>query len=70
MEVDTHLEEQVTKISEAIQGFYTKIIDLEACQTPITSLEERDKREKMKTTTVENIGSIEAECAEIYEEGT
>jgi hypothetical protein len=30
MEVDTPLEDQVTKISESIQGFHAKIVDLEA----------------------------------------
>jgi hypothetical protein len=32
--------------------------------------EEREKREKMMTTTVENINSIEVECAKLYEENT
>jgi hypothetical protein len=33
MEEDTPLEEKVTNISEAIQGFCVKIIDLEDCTT-------------------------------------
>jgi hypothetical protein len=47
-----------------------KITDLEACQTPSTPPEEREKREKMMTTTIENIRSLEAECAKLYEEST
>jgi predicted nucleic acid-binding Zn-ribbon protein len=70
MEVDTPLEEQVSKISEAIQGFHTKIVDLEACTMPSTPLEEREKREKTTTTIVESIKSLEEECAKLYEEST
>jgi hypothetical protein len=70
MEVDTPLEEQVTKISEAIQGFHMKIIDLEACQTPSTPPEEREKREKTIVMTVESIKSMDEECVKLYEGST
>jgi hypothetical protein len=43
MEVDTSLGEQVIKISESIQGFCAKIVDLESFTTPSTPPEERDK---------------------------
>jgi hypothetical protein len=41
MEVDTPLEEKVTRISESIQSFCAKIFDLEARITLSTPLEER-----------------------------
>jgi hypothetical protein len=43
---------------------------LEAQQTLRTPPEEREKREKMTTTNVENIKSLEEECSKIYEERT
>jgi hypothetical protein len=55
MEADSPLEEKVTKISEAIQGFHVKIVDLEAHTTPSTPPEEREKREKTTMTTVEKL---------------
>jgi hypothetical protein len=55
MEANAPLEEQVTKINEAIQGFHVNIVDLEAHTTPSTPPEEREKREKTTMTTVENI---------------
>jgi hypothetical protein len=58
----------VLKISKAIQGFHTNITDLEARQTPRTPLEEREKRGNMEKTTIQNIKSIEAECAKLYGE--
>jgi hypothetical protein len=67
-EEDAPLEEHVTKISESIQGFHTNITDLEVRQIPSTPPEEREKREKKMTTTIENIKSMEAECAKLYEE--
>jgi len=36
MEEDIYLEEQVAKISKAIQGFRAKIVDLEAHTTQST----------------------------------
>jgi hypothetical protein len=33
---------------------------------PITPLEEREKREKLVKTTIENIKSLEEECAKLY----
>jgi hypothetical protein len=70
MEVDTPIEEKVSKIGEAIQGFCSKIIELEAHAIPGTPPEEREKREKMVNTTVENIKSLEVECAKLCEEST
>jgi hypothetical protein len=69
MEVDTPLEEKVSNISESIQGFHTKMVDLEVCNMPSTPLEEREQREKKLTTTMESIKSLE-ECANLYEENT
>ena len=57
-EEDVRLEEHVTKMSESIQGFWTKITDLEAWQIPITPSEEMNQREKMATTGIENIKSM------------
>jgi predicted nucleic acid-binding Zn-ribbon protein len=70
MELDTPLEEKVTKISESIKGFHTKIVDLEACTTPGTSSRERKKRDKTIATTVERIKSLDEECVKLYEEST
>jgi hypothetical protein len=42
MEEYTPLEEQVTKISESIQGFHTKIVGMESFTTPSTPPEERE----------------------------
>jgi hypothetical protein len=70
MEVDAPLEEQVTKITEAIQGFHAKIIDLEAHQTLSTPPEERDQREKTVVTTVESIKSMDEESTKLYEGST
>jgi hypothetical protein len=70
MEVDTPLEEKVMKISESIQGFHMNIVDLEACTTPSTPLEEREKREKTSLMTVESIKSLDEECVKLYEEST
>jgi hypothetical protein len=64
-EEENLLEEHVTKISESIHGFHTKNIDLEACQIPRTPPEEREQREKTVTKTVENIKSMEEECAKL-----
>jgi DNA repair exonuclease SbcCD ATPase subunit len=60
------VEEKVTNISEAIQGFHACIVDLEACVTPSTPLEEREKREQRLTTIVESINNLEVECAHLY----
>jgi hypothetical protein len=62
MEVDTPLEEKVTKINESIQGFHTNIVDFESRTTPSTPPEERKKREKTTMTTVESIRSLDEEC--------
>jgi hypothetical protein len=70
MEVDTPLEEQVSKIRKSIQGFHMKTIDLEAHTTPRMPPEEMKKREKTKTMQVESIKILEEECAKLYEEST
>jgi hypothetical protein len=62
MEIDAPIEEKVSNISESIQGFHANIVDLEACTTPGTPPKER---EKTSTTTVENIKSLEEECAKL-----
>jgi deoxyhypusine synthase len=54
------LEEYVTKIKESIQGFHTKITELEMCQIPSTPPEEGEQREKMTTVTIDNIKILEA----------
>jgi len=61
------LEDQVTKISEAIPVFDKTIVDLEECTTPSTLPEEREKREKTIVTTMDNIKSLDDECVNIYE---
>jgi predicted nucleic acid-binding Zn-ribbon protein len=70
MEVDTPLEDQVAKISESMQGFRTKIVELETRMTPKTPLEERDQREKTISTTVEGIKTLEAYCDNLYKDNT
>jgi hypothetical protein len=70
MEVDTPLEEQVAKTSEAIQGLHTKTTNLEAHQKRSTQPQEREKREKMMTTTIEKIKGMEVECTKLYKERT
>ena len=70
MEVDTPLEYQVTNISESIQGFSAKIVDLEARTTSSTPLEEKEQWEKTSMKTVESIRSLNEECTKLYEEST
>jgi predicted nucleic acid-binding Zn-ribbon protein len=70
MEVDTPLEEKVTKISESIQGFRAKIVDLEAHTMPSTPPEEREQWEKTTMMTMESIRSLDEECTKLYEEST
>jgi hypothetical protein len=71
MEVDTPIEEKVSKISVKIfKDLCSNIIELEAHAIPGTPPEEREKREKMVNTTVENIKSLEVECAKLCEEST
>jgi hypothetical protein len=60
------VEDQVTKISESIQGFLACIVDLEACITPSTPPEERETRKQTVTTMVDNIKTLEVECAQLY----
>jgi hypothetical protein len=52
------VEVHATKISEAIQGFHTQIVDLEAHVTPNTPPEERETRKKTMTTSMENIKDL------------
>jgi hypothetical protein len=49
----------VLNISESIQGFHVKIVDLEACTMPSTPPKEREQREKTMMTTIESIKSLE-----------
>ena len=63
VEEDTPLEDKVTTISEAIQGSHTKIVDLEARAMPSTPQEEKEQREKTVRTKMENIMSLDEECA-------
>jgi hypothetical protein len=58
-EEDTLLEEQVTNLSKSIQGFQTKITDLEAQRIPSTPPEEREQHENMATISIENINAME-----------
>ena len=55
------------KISEVIQGFHTNILDLEVRTTPSTPPKEREKKEKTIAMTLENIKSLDEECANLYE---
>ena len=70
MEVDTPLEEKVTKISESIHGCYVNIVDFESSTTPSTPPEEREKWEKTTMTTMESIRSLDEESTNLYEENT
>jgi hypothetical protein len=58
-EEEAPLWEHVTKLSESIQGFQTNITNLEAQQIPRTPPEERKQREKITTTSIENVKSME-----------
>jgi hypothetical protein len=70
MEVDTPIEEHVSKIGKAIPSFHSNIVELEAHAIPGTPLEEREKRKKMVNTTVDNIKSLEVESGNLCEEST
>jgi hypothetical protein len=65
-EMEAPVEEQVTKISEAIQGFHTRIVDLEAHDSEYSTKRKGEKN--MVTTVVERIKSPEEECAQLYVE--
>jgi hypothetical protein len=62
------MEEHVSNIGEVIKGFFTRIEDLQLCSTPGTPPEEREGREKMTMTVIENIKKLEEECAKLCEE--
>jgi hypothetical protein len=64
--MEAPVEDQVTNISESIQGFHTCIFHLEACVTPSTPAEEREMRKKNVTTKVDNIKNLEVECVQLY----
>jgi hypothetical protein len=70
MEVDTPLEDKVTKISKSIQGFHTNIVYLEALSMRSTPPEEREKLKKTTMTTMESNRSFDEECTNLYEEST
>ena len=55
MEVYISVEEKVMNISEAIQRFYSNIVDLEAWMTQSTPLEERQQREQIASMEKTNI---------------
>jgi hypothetical protein len=67
MDLETPLQDKVTKINGSIQGFRMNIVDLEACTTPNTPHEEREQREKKIAMIVERIKSLNEECANLYE---
>ena len=62
------MEEQVSKIDEVIKGFHRRIEDLQSCTVPGTSSEEREGRERIMMTTIENIKKMEEGCTNLYEE--
>jgi hypothetical protein len=70
MEVDASLEEKVMNISEAIQGFCAKIVDLEYRTTLSTPPEKREQREQTTIMTMESINTLDEECTKLYEEST
>jgi hypothetical protein len=69
MEIDTPLEEKVSKIRKSIQGLRVKIVYLEAHTMPRNPPREREQREKTTTKIMEIIKRLE-ECAKLYEEIT
>jgi hypothetical protein len=70
VEVDTPMEDKLTKICESIQGFRANIVYLEARMFPGTPPEEREQRENIAMTTIERIRSLDGECENLYEEST
>jgi hypothetical protein len=62
MVVEATLEEHVSKISEVIQGFHTRIRELEVHTTPGTPPEEKEQRERTTITSVASIKSLDEEC--------
>jgi hypothetical protein len=68
MVVEATLEEHVSKISEVIQGFCTRIKELEVCTTPGTPPEEKEQRERTTITSVASIKSLDEECMKLCEE--
>jgi hypothetical protein len=57
------VEVHVTKISEAIHGFHTCIVDIEALLTPNMPLEEREMRKKSATKIVDSVKKLEVELS-------
>jgi len=68
--MEAPVEEKVTKISEAIQGFHAHIVELYVYMTMSTSPKEREKREQTMTTIEERIKNLEVECAQLHVETT
>jgi hypothetical protein len=60
----------VKNISDSIQEFYAKIIDLESHTTQSTPLEEREKLEKKNMNIVDRFRSLDEECINLYDEST
>lgn len=65
-EKEAPVEDQITKISESIQGFRARIVDLEMRVTPSTPPEERETRKQIVTTTMDSLKTLSVECAQLY----
>jgi len=65
MVVDATLEEHVSKISEFIQGFHTRIREFKVHTIPGTPPEEKEERERKTITSVEKIKSLDEECMKL-----
>jgi hypothetical protein len=70
MVVESTLEEHVSKIIEVIQGFCTRIRELEVRTTSRKPHEEKEQRERTSITSVTRIKTLDKECTKLYEEIT
>jgi len=66
--VEATLEEHVSKITEVIQGFHSRIGELEVHITLGTPLDKKEQRQKITITSVVGIKSMEEDCVKLCEE--
>jgi hypothetical protein len=70
MVVKATLEKQVSKISEIIQAFHTRIKEFEVCTTLGTPPEEKKQRSRKSITSTTSIKNMDAECTKLCKEST
>jgi len=70
MVVKATLEKQVSKISEIIQAFHTRIKEFEFCTTLGTPPEEKKQTSRKSITPTTSIKNMDAECTKLCKEST